>query len=181
MRLPRAAPGRGSAIPFAPPQNGPAPPPPPSPGRRNREIFLGLFVRYPALIEPWVEEIAATEFPEAELDRLRRAILEVAESSSGLDATSLEQHLALCGHAQIISTLAITLSRHAGFAAGGGDDLEVIRQGLKEILQLLNAQGRSDVDAAREAFAVDPSAENSQRLTAVKERQFQDGPVGGVG
>src|SRR5579863_5019977 len=159
-----------------------APPPPPgSPGRRNREVFLGVFVRWPSFIEEWIEEIAAIDVPEPELDSLRRAILEIAHAHPGLDAGTLQQHLASCGHAEILGDLTITIGRHAGFAARGGDDPEVIRLGLRETLQLLHAhRGPSEVDAAKVAFAADPSIESSQRLTALKERELQDGPIGGM-
>ena len=157
------------------------PPPLPSPtGRRNREIVLGLFIAHPALIDEWVEDLAALDFPEPELDNLRRSILEVADTGPGLDAQTLQQHLALCGHAETLSALAIATARHAGFAACGGDNPDVIRQGLKETLQLLQPNGRSDIEAASRAFAADPSAENLRRLTALKERELQDGPIGGV-
>ncbi len=152
-------------------------------GRRNREIFLGILISYPQLIDEWIEEIAAVEFPERELDSVRRALLEAASAHPGLDADALRQHLALCGHTEILSVLAITNARH-GIAACGGDDPEVpevIRQGLKETLQLLHARsGQSDVGTAKQAFAADPSIENSQKLTALKERELQDGPIGGL-
>ncbi len=157
----------------------PPPPPPPSPGRRNREIFLGILLRYPSLIDEWIDDIAAIDFPEPALDRLRREILEVAASHPGLDADGLRQHLALCGHAEILGALTITVARHAGFAARGGDDPEVIRLGLTEMLQLLRAQHPSDREAASRAFGADASDENWQRLKALKDREAQDGPVGG--
>ena len=186
-RAARPSPGltRGSRRAGVPPpglaRDGPPPPLPRSPGRVNREVFLAVLVRWPGLIEEWVEEIAAIEVPEPELDSLRRAILEIAHAHPGLDADALHQHLAVCGHAEILSALTITIGRHAGFAARGGDDPEVIRLGLKETLQLLHARrGPSEVDAAKHAFAADPSAENLQRLTALKERELQDGPIGGM-
>jgi len=160
-------------------REGPPPPPPGSPGRRNREVFLGVFVRWPALIEEWIEEIAAIDVPEAELDSLRRAILEIAHASPGLDAGALQQHLANCGHAEILGALSVTVTRHAGFAARGGDDPEVIRSGLTETLQLLRARHPSDRDLATRAFAADASDENWQRLKALKDREALDGPVGG--
>ncbi len=158
-----------------------APPPPPgSSGRRNREVFLGVFIRYPSLIDEWIEEIAAIEIPEPELDGLRREILVVAESNPGLDAEALQQHLALCGLSDIVSALARTLARHAGFAAHGGDDPEVIRLGLSETLQLLRAHYPGDREAAARALAADVSDENWERLRALKDREAQDGPVGGL-
>jgi DNA primase len=155
--------------------------PPGRPGRRNREVFLGILVRHPALIEGWIEEIAAIDIPEPELDSLRQAILEIPDSHPGLDATALEQHLASCGHAEILGALANTIARHAGFAARGGDDPEVIRLGLTETLQLLRAGAASDRQEAARALAAEASEANWQRLKALKDREAQDGPVGGFG
>jgi DNA primase len=175
----RSVPGQAGVRP-GPPQEGFPPPLPRSSGRVNREVFLGIFVHQPRLIDEWIEEIAAVELPEPELDSLRRTILEIADTRSGLDANALQQHLALCGHTEIVGALAITIARHASFAARGGDDPEAIKRGLRETLQLLHAQGPGEVGAARRAFETDPSVENSQRLTALKEREFQDGPIGGM-
>jgi DNA primase len=163
---------------------GTAPPLPPLPGRRNREIVLGILIAYPALIDEWVEDLAALDFPEPELDNLRRSILELAHTGQGLDgggldAQTLRQHLALCGHAQTLDTLAIATARHAGFALCRGDDPDVIRQGLKETFQLLQTS-RSKVETAGAIPATDPSDEDLRRFAALKERELQDGPIGGV-
>jgi DNA primase len=156
-----------------------APPLPPATGRRNREIVLGIFLAYPALLDGWIEDLAALDFPEPELDNLRRAILEVADAGPGLDAPTLRQHLALCGHAQTLDALAIATARHAGFAVSRGDDPDVIRQGLRETLQLLQIS-RSEIEPATPAVATDPSDEDLRRLAALKERELQEGPIGGV-
>jgi DNA primase len=153
--------------------------PPRPPGRVSREVFLAIFVFHPALIEEWVEEIAALDFPEPELDSLRRAILQIPDSHPGLDDKALQQHLALCGHAEILGALATALARHAGFAARGGDDPDVIRLGLTEMLQLLHSQASGDRTEAARALAAEPSDANWQRLKALKDREALDGPVGG--
>ena len=176
-RTPRAT-GRFASAPPGLAHDVP-PPRPGSPGRRNRELFLAIFAQHPSLIEEWIEEIAAIEVPEPELDSLRRAILEIAHANPGLDANALRQHLDHCGHAEILSALTITVARHAGFAARGGDDPEVIRLGLTETLQLLRARHPSDREAASRAFGAEASDENWQRLKALKDREAQDGPVGG--
>jgi DNA primase len=142
---------------------------------------MSLLIEFPALIEQWTEEIAELEFPEPELDRLRWELLEVAESNPGLDADGLRQHLALCGFAEAVGVLSTRMTHHAGFAAGGGDVPDVLKFGLTEMFQLLRGQGPGDVAAAERAFAVDPSEANEQRLRALKEREFQDGPIGGSG
>ncbi len=172
---------RRAPPPSALAREGPPPPLPRSPGRVNREVFLAVFVRRPGMIEEWIEEIAAIDVPEPELDSLRGAILEIAHAHPGLDAGAFQQHLANCGHAEILSALTLTVARHAGFAARGGDDPEVIRLGLTETLQLLRAQHPGDREAASRAFGADMSDENWQRLKALKDREAQDGPVGGFG
>src|SRR5712691_9935016 len=172
---------RRAPPPSALAREGQPPPLPRSPGRVNREVFLAVFVRWPGMIEEWIEEIAAIDVPEPELDSLRGAILEIAHAHPGLDAGAFQQHLANCGHAEILSALTLTVARHAGFAARGGDDPEVIRLGLTETLQLLRAQHPGDREAASRAFGADMSDENWQRLKALKDREAQDGPVGGFG
>ncbi len=164
---------RGAAAPAfsGAPHGGPnhtatddfAPPLPPLPGRRNREIVLGIFVAHPALIDEWVENLAAIDFPEPELDNLRRSILQVAHTDPGLDAQTLRQHLALCGHAQTLGALAITTARHAGFAVGRGDDPEVIRQGLTETLQLLQTR-RPQAKSRRRAVRSRPTPRPRTRV-----------------
>jgi DNA primase len=159
----------------------PPPPPPPPPGRRNRELFLGMLVCNPQLIEAWIEEMAALDIPEPELDRLRSAILEVVHGHPGLDANALQQHLGFCGHAETLGALAVTLAKHAGFVACGGDDPEVIKQGLTELLQLLRARQPEKAGGDGHGAPVEPSDEDLERLTALKERELQDGPIGGIG
>ena len=158
-----------------------APPPPRPAARVQREVLLAILVSFPAVIEQWTEEIAEIEFSEPELDRLRWELLEVAESNPGLDAAGLRQHLADCGFAEAVGVLSLRMTHHAGFAAGGGDVPEVLRSGLTEMFQLLRGDGPSDLQAAERAFAENASDENWQRLKALKEREAQDGPVGGIG
>lgn len=118
--------------------------------------------------------------PEPELDRLQREILENCEAFVGLDAARLQQHLGSCGFADTVGALARAIAAHAGFATGGEDDPEMIRHGLNETLVLLRAQASGDLDAAERAFAADASDDNWRRLKALKEREAEDGPVGGL-
>jgi DNA primase len=156
------------------------PPLPRRPGRLQREVLLGLLVSFPTMIERWTEELADVEFPEPELDRVRWEILEVAEAHPGLDAAVLRQHLATCGFAETVGVLSTCLAHHAGFAAAGGDDPDVLNLGLTEMLRLLRGYALGDLEAAEQAFAADASAENWERLRALKEREAADGPIGGT-
>ena len=158
-----------------------APPPPPVAGRAHRQIFLGLLLRHPVLIGDWIEELAELDVPEPDLDRLQQEILENCEAFAGLDAERLQQHLGSTGFADTVGALGKAIAAHAGFATGGEDDPELIRNGLGETLALLRAQAPGDLDAAERAFAADASDDNWQRLKALKEREAEDGPVGGLG
>ena len=158
-----------------------APPPPPPPGRRHRQLILAILLRHPGLIGEWLDEIAAIEVPEPELNRLRREILAAAAVHADLDAEAMRQHLALCGLAETAGGLAKIIAEHAGFAVHGGDDPEVIRRGLSETLQLLRAREPGDREALSRALGLDPSDGAWQRLKALKDREAADGPVGGSG
>ena len=158
-----------------------APPPPAPVGRRHRQVFLGVLLHYPALIDHWIDDLAAIDIPEPELDKLRREILEVAAAHPALDDVVLHQHLALCGLAETAGALVKIIAEHAGFAVRGGDDPEVIRRGLTETLQLLRARSPGDRETASRVLGTDPSDENWQRLKALKDREALDGPVGGFG
>ena len=71
----------------------------------QREILFRMLLELPSLIEEVAEEIAALDLPEAELDRLRREILEIEALRPGLDAAALRQHLLLNGFAATVDAL----------------------------------------------------------------------------
>ena len=175
-----ARPGFRRAAPGPRHVNEAPPAPPRSPERAQRELLFGILLRHPEFIEEISEEFAALDLAEPELDRLRRAILTIEPWRPDLDGERLRQHLGQCGFADLVGALTANIAAHAGFASRGGDDPEVIRRGLKETLQFLRMRGAGDLDAAERAFAADPSDENWQRLKALKERDAQDGPIGGL-
>ncbi|HXC27566.1 MAG TPA: DNA primase [Stellaceae bacterium] len=112
--------GRGRQFPRAPASplaalRSDAPPPPPAPGRRQREILLGMLLEHPFLVAEAHEEIAFLDFPEAELDGLRRAILEADTSPQGLDVEQLRQHLGQNGFATAVDAVTCALAAHAKF------------------------------------------------------------------
>jgi len=111
---------------------------------------------------------------------VRWEILEVAEAHPGLDAEGLSQHLARSGFAETVGVLSTRIAHHAGFAAAGGDDPDVLNLGLTEMLRLLRENAPGDLEAAEHAFSADASAENWERLRALKEREAADGPIGGT-
>jgi DNA primase len=85
-----------------------------APGRVQREILFRILLGSPSLIDEVAEEFAALAIPEAELDKLRREILEIDALRPGLDASALRQHLLLNGFATTVDAL-LSPSVDSGF------------------------------------------------------------------
>src|SRR5436190_6797513 len=172
----RAVPGRGNAraaIPGLPPGSEIAPPPPRSPARLRREILLRMLLHHPFLVAEATEEIAAIDFPEPELDRLRREILQVEVLQPGLDASGLRQHLERCGFITTLDGLLSPAVDHAGFLGRDGDD-EAVRQGWLHVLRMIGEENRSERANAAEALARDPSDATWERFLALRGQQTEE-------
>ena len=163
---------------FPPPPisafRGDTPPPPRSPGRRQREVLIGMLLDHPFLIGEAHEEIAALDFPEAELDRLRRAILEADATSKGLDAEALRLHLGQSGFADAVDAVVLALSDHAGYLSRVGD-AETVRQSWTHVTRMVREADRSEFAGAADALARDPSPETWERFLALQGREEQEG------
>ena len=151
-----------------------APPPPPAPGRRQRELLIGMLLEHPFLVAEAHEDIAALDFPEPELDRLRRALLEVEVLSPGLDAEELRQHLGQNGFAMTVDTVISALADHAGFLlrVSGAD---VVRQSWMHVTRMVRDGDRSELADAADALARDLSPETWERFLALQGREAQEG------
>jgi len=167
-RLPRAP-----ALPLAAPRSD-APPPPPSPGRRQREILIGMLLEHPFLIAEAHEDIAALDFPEPELDRLRRAILEAEVLSPGLDGEALRIHLGQNGFAMTVDAVGSVLTEHAGFLSrtSGAD---TVRLSWTHVTRMVREGDRSELAGAADALARDLSPETWERFLALQGREAQEG------
>src|SRR5712671_1287817 len=172
-RLNPGLPNARAAIPGVPPGSEIAPPPPRSPARLRREILLRMLLHHPFLVAEATEEIAAIDFPEPELDRLRREILQVEVLQPGLDASGLRQHLERCGFAATLDGLLSPSVDHAGFLGRDGDD-EAVRQGWLHVLRMIGEENRSERASAAEALARDPSDATWERFLALRGRQTEE-------
>jgi DNA primase len=152
---------------------GTAPPPPPAPGRRQREILIGMLIEHPFLVTEAHEDIAALDFPEPELDRLRRAILELDVLSPGLDADELRQHLGQNGFATAVDAVASVLADHAGFLSrvSGAD---VVRLSWTHVTRMVRNGDRMDLAGAADALAQDLCPETWERFLALQGRETQE-------
>ncbi len=162
-----------AAIPGLPPGSEIAPPPPRSPARLRREILLRMLLHHPFLVAEATEEIAAIDFPEPELDRLRREILQVEVLLPGLDASGLRQHLERCGFITTLDGLLSPAVDHAGFLGRDGDD-EAVRQGWLHVLRMIGEENRSERANAAEALARDPSDATWERFLALRGQQTEE-------
>ena len=133
---------RAPAAPFGA-LHGDAPPPPAAPGRRQREILIGILLEHPFLVAEAHEDIAALDFPEPELDRLRRAILEVDVLSPGLDAEALRQHLGQNGFATTVDAAARAWVSHAKFLSRA-PGAEGVRQSWTHVTRMVREGERGE-------------------------------------
>jgi DNA primase len=149
------------------------PPPPRSPERLRRQVLLRMALQHPFLIGEASEEFAEVDFPEPELDRLRREILEVEALRPGLDAAALRLHLEQNGFATTVDGLLSPAVDHAGFLSRDADT-ESIRLSWHHVLGMVGEGARSELARAVDALAQDPSPANWARFLALHGREAQD-------
>jgi DNA primase len=157
---------------IAAPAPGPAPGAPRPPGRLQREILFRLLLHYPDLVEQVAEELAALALPEPELDRLRRAILELAVSHPGLDARAFRQHLLSHGFAAIVEPLLLS-SVDTGFLVRCVDPISV-RKEWTHVVSMLTTGERTGFAEASKELESDLSPQSWERFLAARERVLEE-------
>ena len=145
---------------------------PRSPARMQREILFRILLRFPTLIDEVAEELAVLEIPEAELDKLRREILEVEALRPGLDASALRQHLLLNGFAATVDAL-LSPSVDTGFLVRSPDS-RVARDEWAHVIGMLMGGHRSALAEASNHLIDDASAANWERFLAARERALRE-------
>jgi len=155
-------------------RDGPEPPPRPG-GRVQRENLFRILLHFPRLIDEVAEEFAAVEIPEAELDALRREILEVDALRSGLDARVLQQHLVQNGLAATVEKLLLP-SVHATFLVRCADPASTREEWLR-ITGMLVGGDRCALAEATNDLVSDLSSESWERFQAAMEKALREAPV----
>jgi DNA primase len=145
---------------------------PRSPARMQREILFRILLRCPTLIGEVAEEFAAIEIPEAELDKLRREILEVEAARPGLDASALRQHLLLNGFAATVDAL-LSPSVDSGFLVRSSEP-RTARDEWAHVIEMLMGGHRSALTEASNHLTDDASAANWERFLAARERVLRE-------
>jgi DNA primase len=161
---------------FPPPPaaafRGDTPPPPPAPGRRQRAILIGMLLDHPFLIGEAHEDIAALDFPEPEIDRLRRAILEADATSEGLDADALRLQLGQSGFAMTVDAAVLALAEHAGSLQRCADR-DQVRTWWRHLVRMLSGGDRAEPVDTPAGDLTTPEA--WERFEAAKDGEAQDG------
>jgi len=137
----------------------------------QREILFRILLQSPSLIDEVAEEFAALIIPEAELDNLRREILEIEALRPGLDASALRQHLLLNGFAATVDAL-LSPSVDSGFLIRRSTSRDARSEWAHVIGMLVGGQ-RSALAEASDHLADDVSKVSWERFLAAREHALQ--------
>ncbi|HWK43871.1 MAG TPA: DNA primase [Stellaceae bacterium] len=125
--------------------------------RRPQEDLVAVFLCHPRLLDELVEDFATLDLPAADLDKLRRQIINLHASFPDLDSDRLKHHLIELGFARDLeSLLARQTSLQTGFASSETDP-ETARHGWLRLRShwLNRRHGSGDLDAAVELSDAD--------------------------
>jgi DNA primase len=143
-----------------------------APARAQREILFRILLNSPSLIEEIAEEFAALDIPEAELDKLRREILEVEALRPGLDAPALRQHLLLNGFAATVDAL-LSPSVDSGFLVRSSDP-RAARDTWAHVIGMLMGGHRSALAEASNHLSDEVSSASWERFLAARDEALRE-------
>ncbi len=148
-----------------------------SPARAQREILFRILLHSPAVIEEIAEEFAGLDIPEAELDKLRREILEVEALRPGLDAPALRQHLQLNGFAATVDGL-LSPSLNSGFLVRSSDP-RAARDTWAHVIGMLMGGHRLALAEASNHLIDEVSSASWERFLAARDEALREGWLDG--
>lgn len=139
--------------------------------RRERLMMITL-INHPFLIEDHLERIAELDMTSADLDRLRRQILDVASLHQPLDTTAMRDHLRQQGLADEVERLEAGLTHRSDwFAFSEAAPPDVMVAWLQMVaLHRKSVTLRRELEMAERAFAIDPSDDTLAHLNEVREQ-----------
>jgi len=147
---------------------------------------MALLAEAPSLVLAHAELVATLPLSEAQLDRLRHELLNLAASGIRLENPGLQHHLERSGLAELVQRLAARRAKAAGAAeqvpdgvsarqGGTADVVEIEKRWLAAVAQLrLLADLGAERAKALDRFNREPSEENwrdLQRLVQAAQRQ----------
>ncbi|HLY56105.1 MAG TPA: DNA primase [Stellaceae bacterium] len=146
------------------------PPPGLPPTRRHREEqFVLVLLKHPHLLDQLVEEFATTPIEAADLDRLRREIVNAYVLTPGLDADTLRHHLCSAGLAEAVDTL--TAPRVLELARTLSDDRDRLVASWRQLHGFLRDGLSAGLE--QEALAMQAAQDLGELVARVKAMQAE--------
>ncbi len=142
-------------------------------GRLQQEIVLATVICHPTLLHRHAEELAGIAVPIAELDRLRRVLVDLATSHPDLDSAEIKDHLSQQGFSGMLGAL-WGATRTISFVDPEAS-LEQAEEGLAHILGLMREkEAKRESEAAAQALGEELTEEALARFEA-RQRVVQHG------
>ena len=138
--------------------------------RRARMIVL-TFINHPNMLHDFWEDFAGVELGIPRLDSVRTLILEAASLETALEPDALKGHLIARGFGEELNQLETQAKRLNEWFLGPAAAPDDARTGLRQMIALHRKTVTLDreLKAAETAFANDPTDENLNALTVVRE------------
>jgi DNA primase len=141
--------------------------------RQPEEAVIALLVNHPQLAADNAEELAQMRFWASDLDKLRRAIIDLAAAHSGLDAEALKSHLTQVGFAKELQSL-LTRTKQSKFTLSTAP-AEVAAAGLEGLLRAMRKRDlKKERDAAAAQLGEDSTEADLARFAAVRQVDLDD-------
>lgn len=134
-------------------------------GGRREELLVLTVVNHPEILDNYFEEFAALQLSSGHLDRLRRAIIEIAASESELDYNGMKHQLSSRGQFDLIGKLEKDTKNTLDWFVGREAALEDAQQGWRHLLARHKRDSLvQDLKNAQEQLGNDVTVENLDRL-----------------
>lgn len=132
---------------------------------RGEGLLILAVVNHPEILESCFDDFAAIQLSSGHLDRLRRAIIEIATSESNLDYEVMKHQLTIRGLMDLIGKLKKHTSESLDWFVEKDAALEDARRGWQHLLARHKQEALvQDLKVAREQLEKDVTHENLDRL-----------------
>ncbi len=139
------------------------------PGSRREELILLTVINHPEIMENHFETLGALKLEAPRLDRLRRAIIDIATVESPLDYTSMAHHLAKRGLSDQVKRLQRPSTRSMDWFASPDAAYEDALSAWLHIIDRHKLDAlRRDLAIAERQLGENATAENLERLKLAK-------------
>lgn len=142
---------------------------------RTEQLLLATLINHNGLLIEFVEDLVGIDFVSADLNALRRSLIDCAARHAELDSEGVKCHLSNQGYSGLLGALLSPEVYVHGRFARPDASAEVARQSVLHILYVLRERhsGAHRAEEAR-ALAADMTAEQLQRVQARQRLQNED-------